>query len=84
MNILWHFMRMASGSSPPGRPGFHIRPLKPDKEIPGGGREYWLTRHDSKHHFKHQKFYIRYINKYLSNKYTILLNMCYNEKSFIM
>ena len=56
---------MASGGrSPPGRPGFFIRPLKPDKEIPSGRKEYWLTRHDSKHHFKHQKIYIRYFNEH--------------------
>ena len=44
------------GMSPPGRPGFQIRPLKPDEEIPSGRREYWLTRHDHKHHFKHKNF----------------------------
>ena len=50
---------MAWGQSPPGQPGGSICPLKPDKEIPGGGRQYWLTRDDS----KHQKFYIKYVEQ---------------------
>ena len=43
---------MAGAESPPGGPGFIIRPLKPDNEVPGGGRQTWLTRHDSK--YKHE------------------------------
>ena len=45
---------MAGAESPPGRPGFIIRPLKPDNEVPGGGRQTWLTKHDSKYTFKHE------------------------------
>ena len=40
---------MASVQSPPGRPGFKIRPLKPLAEVPSGRRLIWLTRHDSKY-----------------------------------
>ena len=49
---------MAGGQSPPGQPGFTIRPLKLDKEIPGGGRQFWLKKDDSKQHFKHKYIYI--------------------------
>ena len=72
---------MAEGQSPPGRPGFTIQPLKPDKEVPGGGRQFWLTRHDSKHPFKHK---IKCISDILSIEYTFPLNMHYIEQSFIM
>ena len=41
---------MDSGSSPPGHPGFKIRPLKSLDEIPSGRRQMWLTKYDSKHH----------------------------------
>ena len=47
---------MASVQSPPGHPGFKIRPLKPLAEIPSGRRLMWLTRHDSKYHFKFIKY----------------------------
>ena len=30
------------------------------EEIPGGGRQFWLKRDDSKHHFKYKYIYIRY------------------------
>ena len=43
---------MASGRSRPGQPGFKIRPLKALDQIPSGRREMWLTKYDSKHHFK--------------------------------
>ena len=52
MSYFDYFVNMASGRSPPGRPGFKIHPLKPLDEVPSGRREMWLTRHDSKHHFK--------------------------------
>ena len=38
------------GMSPPGQPGFHIQPLRPDAEIPSGRRETWLGKHDRKQH----------------------------------
>ena len=50
-------LKMASGLSPPGQPGFKIRPLRPDDEIPSGRRDTWLSRHDRKqhlHNFKHK------------------------------
>ena len=44
-NICW---TMAAGQSPPGRPGITIMPLKPDKEVAGWGRQFWLKKDDSK------------------------------------
>ena len=35
--FLNNFGVMAAGQSPPGQPGSTIQPLKPDREIPGGG-----------------------------------------------
>ena len=46
---------MDSGSSPSGRPGFKIRPLKSLDEIPSGRRQMWLTKYDSKHHLNLNK-----------------------------
>ena len=52
MDSLWTFYcylwTMAGAESPPGRPGFIIQPLKPDNEVPGGGRQTWLKKDDSK------------------------------------
>ena len=64
---------MAGGQSPPGQPGFTIRPLKPDNEIPGGGRQYWLKRDD-------RKCYIKYTLNITSN---IQLQKHYIEQLFI-
>ena len=55
--FLDNFGVMAAGQSPPGQPGFTIQPLKLDREIPGGGRQYWLKKDDSKQHFKHKYIY---------------------------
>ena len=46
---------MASVQSPPGCPGFKIRPLKPLAEVPSGRRLMWLSQHDSKYKFKQRK-----------------------------
>ena len=63
---------MASGMSPPGRPGFKIRPLRLDEEIPSGRRDTWLSKHDRKHHFHYFKPKIKYK---MYNIYIYLTNM---------
>ena len=49
-------VRIDSGRSPPGRPGFQIRPLRPDAEIPSGRKETWLGEHDCKNNFQVRKY----------------------------
>ena len=43
---------MDSGRSPPGRPGFQIRPLKDEADIPSGRKEIWLGKDDHKINFQ--------------------------------
>ena len=50
---------MDSGRSPPGQPGFQIRPLRPDAEIPSGRKEIWLGKDDRKNNFQVQKYKIQ-------------------------
>ena len=57
MHLNQSILEMASGLSPPGRPGFKIHPLQPEDEVPSGRRETWLRIHDCKqhlHNFKHK------------------------------
>ena len=53
-------LKMASGLSPPGRPGFKIWPLRPENEIPSGRRLNWPSKYDGKQHLHH--YNIKLIN----------------------
>ena len=66
VDFLW---TMASDQSPPGRPGFKIRPLKPLAEVPSGRRLMWLTQHDSKYKFKLKKISVIAIQRQTFNAY---------------